>query len=217
MRVGVISDIHGNLAALETVLSEMDVEKIICCGDIVGYGPQPKECVERVREVSDIVVQGNHDRMASNPGNYNNPLVIKSLNYAQRELDNYQLQWLQNLNRVCNFKDYMIVHSHPTRPEYRLFPEKLKKAPAGLDGVNGLIFGHTHRQEAVSTSGIHFVNPGSVGQPRDGDQRAGYGVLDTNDRTVRLQRVEYNVDETIDCLQNASLPEDLVDRFRNAE
>lgn len=217
MKIGVVSDIHGNLAALDAVLSNLDtVDKIICCGDIVGYGPQPKECVEAIRDVAEVVVQGNHDKYVSNPTHYNNPVVSDGLRHAQNELAHPQIRWLQSLQITQEVDNYMITHSHPVELEKRINPEELSRPPSFTYGYDGLLFGHTHKQHDVIKDGVHIVNPGSVGQPRDGDNRAAYAIVDTEQKTANLKRQEYDIEKTVKAIEEAGLSDEVSERIRNA-
>ena len=117
MRVGLISDIHANLPALEAVLDDMlPVDDIICAGDVVGYNPWPRECLERVRTVSSLVVQGNHERNVKTPHRYeHNETAHAGLELAQKELTDEQREWLTELPLWTEFVEgaYRVVHSHP--------------------------------------------------------------------------------------------------------
>jgi len=117
MRVGLIPDIRANLVALKAVLSEMPpVDMIICAGDIVGYNPWPRECLERVRSISSLVVQGNHDRNVETPHRYeHNEMALAGLELAQQELSDEQREWLADLPPWTEFSEgaYRLVHNHP--------------------------------------------------------------------------------------------------------
>jgi len=199
MRVGLISDIHANLPALEAVLSEMPpVDMIICAGDIVGYNPWPRECLERVRSISSLVVQGNHDRNVETPHRYeHNEMAHAGLELAQKELTDEQREWLAELPLRTEFVEgaYRVVHSHPdpNRLGSYVRPAQFPKMRPYLDEYDGIILGHTHVQHKATIDGRLIVNPGSVGQPRDGDERAAYAVLDTAADEVALRRVEYDM------------------------
>lgn len=112
MKIGLISDIHANLPALEAVLVDMPpVDEVVCAGDVVGYNPMPSACVERVQEVASVTVQGNHDRAVENPDRYRaNQMAYAGLEYAQNELTDSQRQWLQDLPPTETFGggDYLL-------------------------------------------------------------------------------------------------------------
>lgn len=211
MRVGLISDIHGNLPALRAVLTEMPpVDSLVCAGDIVGYNPWPAECVETVREATDAVVMGNHDRNVRTPERYRaNRMAKAGLELAQRELSADQLSWLDGLPRSVTFPDseYMLVHDHPEQQDRYVRPHQFSGVPRHLDGHRGVVLGHTHVQHAETVDGCLVVNPGSVGQPRDGDPDAAYAVLDTAEATIELHRTAYDIDAVISRIEERGLPE----------
>lgn len=209
MRVGLISDIHANLPALEAVLSELPpVDKLVCAGDVVGYNPWPAACIERVREAADIVVKGNHDRTVRTPAHYRaNRMAEAGLELAKQELSAEQLDWLDNLPRTDEFDDdFLVVHDHPTQQDTYVRPEQFRTIPEFLDGHCGVVLGHTHIQHAETVDGALVVNPGSVGQPRDGDPDAAYAVLETAEPSVELHRTSYDIDATISRIEELGLP-----------
>jgi putative phosphoesterase len=210
MQIGLISDIHGNLPALETVLSDMPaVDQIVCLGDVIGYNPWPSECVERVREIASVTVQGNHDRTVRTPETYRaNQMAYAGLEYAQEELSEKQLSWLDELPRKATVADdqFLIVHDHPEVQDRYVMPHMFSELWSYLDGYYGLALGHTHIQHKEVDGNRLLVNPGSVGQPRDEDPRAAYAVLDTEDVSVEFHRVEYDIDRVINKVESVGLP-----------
>ncbi len=211
MRVGLISDIHANLPALRAVLSEMPpVDSLVCAGDIVGYNPWPAECVEQVRDVADVVVKGNHDRNVRTPERYRaNRMAKDGLALAKTELTAEQLSWLDGLPRKVTVPDtaFMLVHDHPEQQDKYVRPHQFAAVPRHLDGHQGVVLGHTHVQHAEAVDGCLVVNPGSVGQPRDGDPDAAYAVLDTEEPSVDLRRTSYDVDAVLDRIEECGLPD----------
>jgi putative phosphoesterase len=212
MKLALVSDVHGNLPALEAVLDDIDdVDDIICGGDIVGYNPWPAECVERVREACSVVVRGNHDRHVQSPDEYShNDMARAGLEHARKELSNDQLVWLLTHTGWTEFagERFQLAHSHPD-PEHLdayVEPRDFPRMRPYLDDHDGLVLGHTHVQHEATIDGKLIVNPGSVGQPRDGDARAAYAVLDTNDVSVDLRRVEYDIDRVITRVEELGLP-----------
>lgn len=221
MIVGVISDIHGNLPALQAVLDDMpSVDAVVCAGDIVGYGPWPAACVKQVRSVADIVVQGNHDR-AVQPGTDHdlNEVAEKAIDYTREVLTGDQQSWLLNLPPVTEFADgnFRLAHSHPTeqfRGKY-VMPSEFVWQTRYLDDQDGLILGHTHIQHYSHVDGHLIVNPGSVGQPRDGESTAAYCLIDTINLEVSQRRVAYSIDEVIARVDEVGLPEEIGTRLRD--
>lgn len=212
MRLGLISDIHANLPALEAVLDDMSgVDDIVCAGDVVGYGPWPRECVERVRDVASVTVQGNHDRNVETPEQYlHNELAHAGLELASEKLDSDQLSWLSNLPFRTDIAggEFVLAHSHPD-PDERgtyVFPRHFPQVRPALDDYRGAIIGHTHIQHEATIDERLIVNPGSVGQPRDSDPTAAYAVLDTSNVAVELRRTEYDIDRVVSAVEDEGLP-----------
>lgn len=212
MRVGLISDVHANLPALESVLDDMGaVDSIICVGDIVGYNPWPTECVERVRETSSIVIQGNHDRTVETPKKYAaNEMARAGLKYAKEDLTAEQRRWLSDLPPRTEFADntYRLAHSHPDseKLDYYVRPAEFPKMRPYLDNHEGIVIGHTHIQHKAVIGDRLIVNPGSVGQPRDGNPDAAYAILDTEERCVEMRRIEYDINRVISRVEEVGLP-----------
>jgi putative phosphoesterase len=215
MDVGVISDIHGNEVALEAVLADMpDVDAYCCAGDVVGYGPWPGECIERVRALDAPTVVGNHDRaVATGAGFSFNSMAGAGAEYAREHCTDEQIEWLADLPVVRReFDDRVkIVHGHPDDPDRYTYPAMFDRDLLGEEDV--LIMGHTHVQASkVYDEGI-VMNPGSVGQPRDGDPEAAYAVLHLDSMTVDDHRVEYDIEAVEDAVADAGLPEQIGSRL----
>ena len=223
MKVGLISDIHANLPALDVVLDDMPaVDRIVCAGDVVGYNPWPAECVERVRDVAAATVRGNHDRTVETPGRYRaNRMAEAGLEHAKASLSDDQRAWLDGLPRAETFAGdrYLLVHSHPAaeREDAYVYPEEFATFDRYMDDYDGIVLGHTHVQGAQSVAGGIVVNPGSVGQPRDGDPDAGYAVLDTQSGDVDLRRVAYDINRVSEAVADADLPERTAARLYDGE
>lgn len=212
MEIGIISDIHGNLPALQAVLEEMPaVDRLICVGDIVGYNPWPAECVEIVRDRCSLIVQGNHDAHVTDPARYtSNEMALAGLEHAKEQLTHEQIEWLDDLSLRTTFADtqYKIVHSHPDPAKLGTYvlPKDFTRLRSYLDEHEGLVLGHTHVQHKAPVDGRLIVNPGSVGQPRDGNPDAAYAVLDTDAQSVSLHRASYNIDRVITKVEEVGLP-----------
>lgn len=216
MKLAILADIHGNLEALEAVLiaaAEAGAERIISLGDVVGYGADPAGCIYRLQEAGAAAVLGNHDQAVLDPAQ------IQTFNYAARQslleacasLPEDALVHLRKASfRRVEFGGAM-VHAHPARPEDwdLLFTyDSLVAAALEMDWQLAF-YGHTHhaaihcymRERVVRLTsntvavGPHryLINPGSVGQPRDGDWRAAYALWDVRRQVVSLCRVEYAV------------------------
>jgi putative phosphoesterase len=216
MRVGLISDIHGNRVALDAVLADMpSVDTLVCAGDVVGYNPWPAECVDAVRERSIPTVMGNHDRAVAGDDSFSfNSQAGAGVRYARETLSQDDIEWLRTLPDERRAVDdrLKLVHGHPDDPDRYTFPEDFAAGLLGDEDV--LVLGHTHLQHhAVFEDGI-VVNPGSVGQPRDGDPRAAYAVLDLDSMTVEQRRTQYDIDRVVEAVADAGLPSDIGTRLR---
>lgn len=223
MRIGLISDIHGNLPALDAVLDDMPaVDEIVCVGDVVGYNPWPAECLERVRDVAMITVQGNHDRTVETPERYShNEMAQAGLEHAKAELTDEQRRWLAELSPRTTFAEgaYRLAHSHPDPDHLGMYvrPRDFPRMRPYLDDYDGIVIGHTHIQHEAVIDDRLIINPGSVGQPRDGDPQAAYAVLDTDSNSVEMHRVAYDIDRVISATEAAGLPVKTATRLLEGE
>lgn len=226
MRYGVVADIHGNLPAFEAVIDAMPaVDRWLCAGDVVGYNPWPAECVDQVRELDAATVMGNHDRaVASDTGFRFNSMAAGGVSYARDELDEDAIDWLDSLpnRRTIDGGEILIVHGHPENPDRYTYPEEFE--PEMLeDNARVTITGHTHVQGVREFDEGVVMNPGSVGQPRDGDPEAAFAVLDideggdadTANVDVETHRVAYDIDRVIDAVEDAELPRKIGTRLRD--
>ncbi|AGB33599.1 phosphodiesterase, MJ0936 family protein [Natrinema pellirubrum DSM 15624] len=211
MKVGLISDVHSNRVALETVLEDMPaVDELCCAGDVVGYNPWPGECVDELRARDVPTVMGNHDAAVAGDTPFRfNGMAKAGVDHANGELSDNQLEWLADLpaeRLECDGR-VKLVHGHPDDPDRYTrytYPEEFTERMLGDEDV--LVLGHTHVQGVERFGDGIVVNPGSVGQPRDGDPRAGYAVVDLDALTVETHRVEYDVDAVQTAVEEAELP-----------
>lgn len=219
MQLGVISDVHANRVALEAVLDDMpEVDEMVCVGDVVGYNPWPAECVEAVRERCSAVVRGNHDRNVDTPARYQaNRMAHAGLELASERLSAEQKEWVRSLPRSVDVADgrVLVVHDHPEHVDRYVRPPEFTRMRPYLDEYDALLLGHTHIQHEATVDGRLVLNPGSVGQPRDGDPRAAYAVVDTatEPMTAELHRVEYDVERVQAAVREAGLPERTAERL----
>ena len=221
MRFGVISDIHGNLPALEAVCEAMpSVDGYLCPGDVVGYNPWPAACVDRVRELSAVTVRGNHDRaVAFDGGRGFNAMAKAGVAYAREQLGEGNMEWLRSLPTEQFVDDgrVQVVHGHPDDPDRYTYPREFTASMLG-EGVDVLLLGHTHVQGVQRFDDGIVCNPGSVGQPRDGDPKAAFAVLDLDgEPTVDTHRVAYDVDRVIEAVGEAGLPKRIGTRLRSGK
>jgi putative phosphoesterase len=219
MRVAVISDVHGNRVALDAVLEDMPrVAGVLCAGDVVGYGPWPGECVDLVRREGATTVMGNHDRaVVQDTGFRFNSMAKAGVEYARDVLDDEHFEYLAGLpeERLAAGGRVKIVHGHPNDPDHYTRPHEF--SPRLLDDEDVLVMGHTHVQHHEKYSEGIVMNPGSVGQPRDGDPDAAYAVLDLDRMDVEERRVGYDIDAVRDAVADADLPERIGTRLERGE
>lgn len=218
MKVGLISDVHGNRVALETVLEEMPpIDGLVCAGDVVGYNPWPAECVDELRDRGVPTVMGNHDAaVVEETGFRFNAMAQAGVEHAQERLSDEQRSWLAELpiERTEYDGRLKLVHGHPDDPDrYTRYTRPHEFSARLLGEEDVLVLGHTHVQHVERYGDGIVVNPGSVGQPRDGDPRAAYGVVDLEAMDVELHRVEYDIDAVQAAVEEAGLPERIGSRL----
>jgi diadenosine tetraphosphatase ApaH/serine/threonine PP2A family protein phosphatase len=241
MRTAVISDIHANLEALTAVLESIrsfKADETVCLGDIVGYNANPNEVIDLLREGKIACVLGNHDACATGleePENFN-PLARAAVFWTRERLSPENRQYLAGLPRELCVREMFLFHGsiHDT-DRYILYRDDAVdnfRLLAGLPGpLSAGFFGHTHVTTAlIEQQGIisamlaleemellpdrrHLLNPGSVGQPRDGDPRAAFLIYDDQARRVTFHRVEYDVRTCQDKILFAGLPPRLAERL----
>jgi putative phosphoesterase len=216
MRVGVLSDIHANRVALRAVFDDMpEVDALVCAGDVVGYNPWPEACLDAVCDRGVPTVMGNHDRAVATGTEFGgNGMADAGARYAHAALRKDQLEWLSDLptERTCFDGRLKIVHGHPDDPNRYTYPALF--SPELLAEEDVLVMGHTHVQAHETYEEGIVLNPGSVGQPRDGDPRAAYAIVDLEELTVEEHRVEYDIERVIEAVEKAGLPEGTGTRLR---
>ncbi len=250
MKRAVISDIHGNFEALTMVLNhikEQSADEIICLGDIIGYGPDPLNCLDSVMESCQLTILGNHDQAAIFDPEGFNPVAMKAIFWTREQLENdnaniaksnQRWDFLGELPRRHDEGKYLFVHGSPRDPtnEY-VFPEDVfdqRKMEICFGKVQNYCFmGHTHLP-GVFTTQCEFISPdecdysyafgrekvlvnvGSVGQPRDDDNRSCYAILYTSAKTLEYRRVEYDIEKTANKIYAiADLSDALGDRLKH--
>jgi putative phosphoesterase len=203
MKTAFISDIHGNHAALTAVLTELDklgISRVYCAGDIAGYYTQINECCEELRLRGIPSVMGNHDwYMAGGGFCPRSKSVNDCLAYQRRVIVKQNLDWLKSLPVQIQFDNIQLLHGGWADPidEYVLpTQDYFKRVPGEI-----FVSGHTHVQILQNFFGKTYCNPGSVGQPRDGDPRAGFAVYDGS--AFKLHRVEYDMQKVFDLMDAA--------------
>jgi putative phosphoesterase len=215
MQVGVISDVHGNKVALDAVFEDMPpVDAVVCAGDVVGYNPWHADCVEALRDRSVPTVAGNHDRAVAGGNRFGfNSMAGAGVRHASETLSAEQIEWLDTLPpRREEFDGRVrIAHGHPQEPNRYTYPAEF--GPEMLADEQVLVLGHTHHQAHEQFDEGIVMNPGSVGQPRDGDPRAAYAVLDLGDLAVTEHRVAYDIDRVQKGVEEAGLPARIGERL----
>jgi predicted phosphodiesterase len=243
MRHLILSDIHANLTALDAALEAAKGrwERVVCLGDVVGYGPDPNEAIDRVRSLGAITIRGNHDKASSGLVDAEdfNPIARAAVLWTREQLLSENHAWLVGLPAgPLSMNGFSMVHGAvPDEDEYIFSPaqalESLLDAPSRVT-----FFGHTHMQggftlrddkvevlHSTPTGSHHFwtlkiepattylLNPGSIGQPRDGDSRAAFAIADLPNHVVEFWRVPYNVETVQERMGKQGLPEALALRL----
>jgi len=240
MRYAVFSDIHSNYEALKSSLKEMDrhnVEGYIFCGDLIGYGPQPEECIAEIRKLKNAhLVLGNHDAalIGKIDIKWFNEAAVMAIEYSAKRLDGETLSWLAKLPERIDFDNFTVVHGAPrnTLKEYLLSESQF------LDNLeyvaNQVCFiGHSHmpmyflknekgeilsdfikpHEKLLLKSDRYFINSGSIGQPRDGNPLASFGIYDSEKKTFELIRVMYDVRTVQELMYKIGMPALLIERL----
>ncbi|MEM7168063.1 MAG: metallophosphoesterase family protein [Planctomycetota bacterium] len=237
MLIGIISDIHGNRQALDTVLAAVErlsCDKIVCLGDIVGYGAEPGYCVDRIREVSDWVVAGNHDYAALGKINieYFNTHARQATLWTRDQLNEEQKQYLADLPLIEVQEECTFVHGSLDSPELFDYVQTSYDAFLTMERMTtkSCFIGHSHvpitfllnevitytldPEVTITDAQKAIVNVGSVGQPRDNNPLASFGTYDTEQETARIHRIEYDIEQSAELILQAGLPEFLAERLR---
>jgi len=221
-KIAIISDIHSNFEAFKNVLKKikkLGIKKIYCCGDIVGYGAEPNECVELIRKDKIISIMGNHDIGCVNLQDKElfNQWGRAAIEWSNKILNEENKGFLFNLPKTLEAEGVYFVHGSPrdylweyVYPDdsawsFREFFNKI--------GKDVLVMGHTHVPFIRDFKGKLAINPGSVGQPRDGNAKASFCILDTVKKKAEIKRIKYDVKKTADKIKKAGLPEFLAERL----
>lgn len=239
MRYLVVSDIHSNAPALEAVLRDAPVfDALVCLGDIVGYGPNPNECVDRLQDYELVCLAGNHDWGAVGQADLLifNRDARRALTWTQDEMKPSSYRFLRSLSPAHSLIDgVLLAHGSPRDPvwEYLVDLSSATHSFQQFDFQTALV-GHSHlplilewREEKQGVRAFRpeadaqlhldgrrlILNPGSVGQPRDGNPMASYALLDTEEMTWSLHRVSYPVEITQERMRAQDLPQRLIDRL----
>lgn len=242
MRYLVVADVHSNLEALEAVISDAveAYDSVLFLGDAIGYGPNPNECVERLSRFADVVMlAGNHDLAAVGAVDIGmfNDTARTALEWTRGMLSADVARLLQSLQPRLDQPDFALAHASPRNPVWEYMLERYQASPNYQAFTQPLcLIGHTHvptefaqttapqgevnlriprggDSTGLAPSTRYIINPGSVGQPRDGDPRAAYGILNTDAETFDFRRVSYPVEVTQHKIRVAGLPDQLAYRL----
>ena len=245
MRALVVSDIHGNLQALQAVLATAgSFDELWNLGDIVGYGANPNEVIDTIRPLARVNVRGNHDRvccgLTSSAGF--NPVAAEAGSWTLRHLTPSNLEWLHDVPQgpIRASERALAAHGSPLNEDHYIISMRDAWSPLQRMSTEITFFGHTHVQGAFSQQAPewqeirplyksedeaeefaidvpagtrHLINPGSVGQPRDGDWRAAFAIYDTVAERVIFHRIPYDVAAAQQAIRSARLPDRLATRL----
>jgi predicted phosphodiesterase len=242
MRYALLADIHSNLAAFEAVLADIKskgaIAAIWCLGDIVGYGPDPVECIQLLRQQPHVCIAGNHDWAAIGRLDTSdfNPTAADAVQWTGQQLGREEIDYLQSLPLSLQQDNFTLVHGSPREPiwEYLVSVEAARDNLAYFQTSHCLV-GHSHlpfvfecaqgdcrlgrlpKDSPLDLSKMGecrlIINPGGVGQPRDGDPRASYATYDSQAETIHHYRVEYDIQATQRKMLRYRLPESLALRL----
>jgi diadenosine tetraphosphatase ApaH/serine/threonine PP2A family protein phosphatase len=237
-RYAIIADIHANLDAFQVVLEDIKQQRcthVVCLGDVVGYGANPKECLDIVRGMNIPVVKGNHDEYIGSdesPDGFN-AAAAEAVAWTRAQLTEEDRKWLRDLKYFRLVANFSIVHATLDAPQRWGYVFEKLEAAASFTYQNTQIcfFGHTHVPVAfIRDTGVrggtyskfrvepgkkYFVNVGSVGQPRDGNPKAAYAISDMPAQTIELRRLDYDIAAAANKILAAGLPQRLADRLYN--
>jgi predicted phosphodiesterase len=243
MRYLILSDIHSNVEALAACVQRAKqavYDTVLCCGDIVGYGPSPVEAVDGIRALNAVTIRGNHDRVAAglDEATQFNPHARHAVYWTRNALPESYREYLAQLpvGPLDITAEAQLVHGAVTHEDDYIFTEADANENFLLTNKSLTFFGHSHfpvvfangRGNSVQAMSYEFdefiavkceagrkllVNPGSVGQPRDGDPRASFAIWDADRSRIEFYRVEYDVQRTQEKMRAAELPTYLIDRL----
>jgi len=244
MRYFILSDIHSNVEALEACIQrakEAGYERVLCCGDLVGYGPNPVEAIDIMRTLNAVTIRGNHDRVAAglDEAAQFNSHARRAVYWTRAVLPESYREYLGSLpvGPLDIDEDAQLVHGAITDEDDYIFTEADANENLPLAKKHLTFFGHSHFPVVFSADGAGnsilatsyefdefvavkcesgkklFVNPGSVGQPRDGDPRASFAIWDQDRARIEFYRVEYDVTRTQQKMREAQLPAYLIERL----
>jgi predicted phosphodiesterase len=242
MRIAIISDIHGNFEALEAVLadsSQQKVTEIVCLGDIVGYGANPSECIDLIKNKCPLRILGNHDAAAVgllSTDHFNVHAKI-AIDWTVEHLTAAEQSFLRALPLKKNKMDFSFVHATPYDPNMWYYITSLEEAAFNFQFFNTTFcfVGHTHipiiivldNEKEVyvhqgtsinwkdMTQARFLINTGSVGQPRDRNPKSCYGIIDTEAKSFSFRRVDYDISKAQNKMRKIKMPDFLITRLKD--
>ena len=236
MKYAVIADIHANWEAFQVVLHDAKEQKCThycCVGDVVGYGADPKDCLDVVRDMGMPCVKGNHDEYCSTDDDLEgfNPHAAEAVRWTRKQLTAADREWLRELKYVRLVASFSVVHATldiPQRWGY-VFDKLMAAASFTYQNTSVCFFGHTHVPVAFVRDSVvrggtyskfrvepgrkYFVNVGSVGPPRDGNPKAAYVIYDLDEGSIEIRRLDYDIPKAQKKIIAAGLPQRLADRL----
>jgi len=238
MRIGIISDIHSNLEALNAVLhfaASQRIDEYVCLGDIVGYGANPNECIDIIKNLTNKIVAGNHDFGVcgfTSISNFND-VAKAAIEWTKKIIRKDNLEFLKSLPLRLEFKKTLFVHSTPSHPDQWNYIFNMHDALLEFDFFSNQVcfVGHSHQPVVFSINSTHeigtsiedtislsnkkryIINAGSVGQPRDGCPKSSFLVYDYKNKKITFSRIEYNLKKAQEKIIDAGLPPFLAERL----
>ena len=235
MNIIVVSDIHANFPALATAVNNFgdSYEMIVSLGDVIGYGPNPVECIDWVKKNAKISIMGNHDSALCNDKDlsYFNEYAKEVINICRPLIPEPQQEYLCNLPLTAEADELLFVHANPSSPESWQYINSKERIYYTLrEQKNGITFiGHSHvpfiaeltedelriynGTAEIKSGAKYLINVGSIGQPRDGDNRLSYAILKKDENVVEIKRLNYNIRKTQKMMREMELPNFLIERL----
>jgi len=233
VRYAIISDVHGNLPALEQViglLEDRDVGQYLCLGDVVGYGASPNECCQLIQQIEAVCIRGNHDEGAVSPAKeqWFNPEARACLIWTRQQLTEDNRRWLKSLEPTTQVDDMVLCHGSIPDPDHYTITARDASYSFQATSAPLIFFGHTHYAEwftyqsgeampvqhqhpeggtcAINEQARYLINPGSVGQPRDRNNQASFAIYDDQQPEVAVYRTPYDIQAAQQMIFDADLP-----------
>ncbi len=217
MKICLISDIHANVVALEAVLKDVgSVDKILCAGDLVGYNPYPNETIELLMEKNIHCISGEHDKaVITGDIQWFNREAAQTLKWTVDQLTRDNMRFLETLSDRMELDGITVYHGNPNSIKDFSFEYDQEKICSILDTGDRKVFafGHTHVPVYKKCGDRVVLNPGSVGQPRDGDNKASYAIYDTQTQEFVIHRVNYDYKKVQSLIHESGLPEIMAERL----